>query len=119
MPTTAGDLARLGAGQGAVTQSGRGPVWQSRWVKTAFAIVGLVLNVVGTLLAGWALLVNYEEHAGRPFWPGGKAISEWFRVNIRRKPTRRSRVHAEAHAAWNVEIHWLRHRFSRCRCADG
>jgi hypothetical protein len=52
-------------------------------VKTA-AIIGLVLNIAGVSLAGWALRQDYRKHARKPLMPWA-AAREWFMVKVLRQ----------------------------------
>lgn len=52
-------------------------------MKTA-AIIGLVLNIAGVSLAGWALRQDYRKHARRPLLPWA-AAREWFMVKVLRQ----------------------------------
>jgi hypothetical protein len=53
-------------------------------VKTTATIIGLVLNIAGASLAGWALIQDYRKHARKPLLPW-VAAKEWFLSKVLRQ----------------------------------
>ncbi len=60
-------------------------------MKTAVTIIGLILNIAGASLAGWALRQDYRKHARKPLLPWA-AAREWFLVKVLRQ-TRSVAIH--------------------------
>lgn len=72
-----------------------------RRVRNA-AIIGLLFNVAGTSLAGWALWQDYSQHADRPLLPWAASARAWFRLNVLRRKPRTISVTTSGTASWNV-----------------
>ena len=53
-------------------------------MKTAATIIGLLLNIAGASLAGWALIQDYRKHARQPLLPW-VAAKEWFLAKVLRQ----------------------------------
>ena len=49
------------------------------------AFIGLLLNVAGVTLAGWALGQDYRKHADQPMLPKVAAAKRWFLVKVLRQ----------------------------------
>jgi hypothetical protein len=56
-----------------------------------FSVVGLILNLCGTVIAGRAIYAENRQHGGREIAPV-KAAYEWVRVHVFRRPRRRTQV---------------------------
>jgi hypothetical protein len=71
-------------------------------VKAAL-ILGLLLNIVGTVLAGRALVDDWREHAeGRPLIPWLLPVRKWLLTVVRHN--RLHQVTSTRSTSWNVNI---------------
>lgn len=53
--------------------------------RVLFTIAGLILNVIGTCLAGLALILDFREHSQKPMLPWLTTGLRWLRAHLSRQ----------------------------------
>ncbi len=67
----------------------------------ACAVIGVILNVLGTVIAAWALVTENRKHGGKAILPI-RAAYRWVRVRLLRRTRELQSATGSATATWNV-----------------